>query len=695
MNQYPQQSLEYIPMSQFDHHRSSPTLIHSNLSTSSTTSRLFESSIPTLNRCLISSNHVNHPPISQASSSTSSSSYESSKYECVLCKEEWYEPFVSKCGHVFCCHECIHKHKTCIVCTAKLTQPLQLLKDTQPAMWEELQRWKNRLLGCNSCKQNVKACDFFQHESVCEEKLVICKAVEGESDGCQRLIPRRLLVQHRKEECPKRLVICRICSQSSLTSSPTTNQVQMRIPIDQIHIHNSGACPLHIERCFEELERQRVENQILTKRVQSLENVVNAIIRSMNDVALDSINKEQKHSIMNRFNALMIDKTFDVNTSIISLHPNTSPNTIDVSSTDHPIPLTTSPNHPKTIHIDVKSQSILDHSTLSQPEPVSKQVIIPPENQFDIILMGGVYALTTTDRKVQKSCQAFRNSEMRWYALPDLNQSRGWCSAVRLGHRLFVTGGSIVGAHRLKSVECLDLSQSPLGKWQESTPLTSARDEHATVVCNGVMYVIGGVPSGTSQASTTVEWLDEEKNVWHSATPMSKGRGYMASIVYENKIYVFGGKPSLGVSHALGSAECYDPTTNQWTPLATPPTCRSAHRAIRVEDRIILLGGQVSSPDGKKVTAVDSAEIYDPITNTWSKDTIAWSKDAIECAKWKLPLPCANFAVARSRLDQNSLIIAGGWPIARSGASYRRDPKTGNWSVLPPLLFPNYECAFV
>lgn len=136
------------------------------------------------------------------------------------------------------------------------------------------------------------------------------------------------------------------------------------------------------------------------------------------------------------------------------------------------------------------------------------------------------------------------------------------------------------------------------------------------------------------------------------------------------------------MSKALTSAERYDPNTDSWTRIAPPLTSRSAHRAIVVEGRIILLGGQVSSDDGKTVTAVDSGEEYDPVTNTWS------------ILSWRLPLPCANFAIHFNDQD-GSLVIAGGWPIARSSAAYRRDGQTGAWSLLPPLRYANYEAAFV
>jgi hypothetical protein len=300
-----------------------------------------------------------------------------------------------------------------------------------------------------------------------------------------------------------------------------------------------------------------------------------------------------------------------------------------------------------------------------------------PLLSYDILLVGGVHANSTTDRKAISSAQRF--ADKIWHALPPMPTPRGWCSAARVDEKIYVTGGSIVGGNRLGCVECFDLMRH---EWTTRSPLLAARDEHVTIACDSKIWCIGGVPTGSSQALSSMECYDIRLNEWSFRASMSYGRGYAASAVLGGHIYVFGGKPSLGVSKALTSAERYDPLTNSWSTIAPPLTARSAHRAIVVEGKIILLGGQVSSEDGKTVTAVDTGEEYDPRNDTWS------------VSNWKLPLPCANFAIHFNDNDM-SLIIAGGWPIARSSAAYRRNGQTGNWSLLPPLRFSNYEAAFV
>ena len=106
-----------------------------------------------------------------------------------------------------------------------------------------------------------------------------------------------------------------------------------------------------------------------------------------------------------------------------------------------------------------------------------------------------------------------------------------------LGHRIIVTGGSIVGGVRCNAVEAYD---PELKTWIQWAPLLTARDEHLTMTCHGKIYVVGGVPTGSTTALATVEVYDEKKNEWTTCRPMREGRGYAAGASVNGKIYVFG-----------------------------------------------------------------------------------------------------------------------------------------------------------
>jgi hypothetical protein len=54
------------------------------------------------------------------------------------------------------------------------------------------------------------------------------------------------------------------------------------------------------------------------------------------------------------------------------------------------------------------------------------------------------------------------------------------------------------------------------------------------------------------------------------------------------------------------SAEIYDPVANTWTPVASMLNARVSHSALLLADGTVLVAGG------------SNAEIYDPVANTWS-----------------------------------------------------------------------------
>jgi len=58
--------------------------------------------------------------------------------------------------------------------------------------------------------------------------------------------------------------------------------------------------------------------------------------------------------------------------------------------------------------------------------------------------------------------------------------------------------------------------------------------------------------------------------------------------------------------------QVYDPAKNEWTLITPPPLARSSHRAVVMGDQIYVLGGQITSSDGRTVVATDKVETYKP-----------------------------------------------------------------------------------
>lgn len=89
-------------------------------------------------------------------------------------------------------------------------------------------------------------------------------------------------------------------------------------------------------------------------------------------------------------------------------------------------------------------------------------------------------------------------------------------------------------------------------------------------------------------------------------TPRS---GHTATLLADGTVLVVGGGD--------GSAELFDPATETFSPTGSPITRRSGHAAVLLSDGKVLIAGGYSQ--GPMPLMLDSAELYDPSTGTFSQ----------------------------------------------------------------------------
>ena len=92
-------------------------------------------------------------------------------------------------------------------------------------------------------------------------------------------------------------------------------------------------------------------------------------------------------------------------------------------------------------------------------------------------------------------------------------------------------------------------------------------------------------------------------------------RRYLPGIAaLDNRIYVTGGHHcGLSMSHV----DCYDPDTNTWSQMAKMNIARHGHILVSLHGRLYAIGGYLGGPDLQGCD-VDSVEVYDPGSNTWT-----------------------------------------------------------------------------
>lgn len=193
----------------------------------------------------------------------------------------------------------------------------------------------------------------------------------------------------------------------------------------------------------------------------------------------------------------------------------------------------------------------------------------------------------------------------------DMSIPRVFHAMSKMGQsKAIVSGGIISGVNVTEEVEMFDFSTN---KWEILAPLSSARAYHAMVTLNdGRVLVSGGGNYISGLQTTDVEIYDPKTNTWISGPSMNKARSQHAMVVMnDGNVLVSGGENSDIEST---SVEIFNPLTNQWTLKNPMLTDRVGHGMTLLKNGKILVAGGI----GANSSQLNSAEIYDPISDQWS-----------------------------------------------------------------------------
>ncbi|HEX5746492.1 MAG TPA: kelch repeat-containing protein [Archangium sp.] len=202
---------------------------------------------------------------------------------------------------------------------------------------------------------------------------------------------------------------------------------------------------------------------------------------------------------------------------------------------------------------------------------------------------------------------------------------------------------------------------SGVGTWSLTGALASARAAHTATLLNGTgdVLVVGG---------TTAEVFNPYSNVsTPTAAPLSAHERHTATALSSSKVLVAGGGLGTGPLTWLDSAEVYDQTTGTWTAVAPMATPRGNHTATLLDSgKVLAVGG--GSTDGE----TNTAELFDPATHTWSPAASA---------------PTASSSHTATLLYSGKVLVTGGilYPFGTLQSAREYDPSTNTWTALPPM----------
>jgi len=176
---------------------------------------------------------------------------------------------------------------------------------------------------------------------------------------------------------------------------------------------------------------------------------------------------------------------------------------------------------------------------------------------------------------------------------------------------VYTFGGGISTGPFLADVNYAPVTNGTVGPWTATQPLPVANRWHASVTCNGYVFVIGGIDVGpTTTAEVRVARLNADGTVgsWTTTTALPSPRNGHSAVLHNGYIYVIGGLDgaSANLADAIVARVNADGTLGSWTPTTPIPSGRHSHGAAAFNDFMYVAGGSSSFTPG----VAQLAEVY-------------------------------------------------------------------------------------
>ena len=210
-------------------------------------------------------------------------------------------------------------------------------------------------------------------------------------------------------------------------------------------------------------------------------------------------------------------------------------------------------------------------------------------------------------------------------SVADVTASATWSAqtasvaSVNHGAAIGLAPGATSVTARIGSVSAGAVLAVSTDTWSAAPQMPTERvaGHTATLLADGRLLVLGGVKATGGTASADL--LDPSTSTWASVAPMSRVRSsHAATLLADGRVLVTGGSTPLAsatpgyVNDA--SAEIYDPVANTWTATPSMSVARAHHTATLLPDgKVLVVGGE-----NAQYVVEASAEVYDPVANAWS-----------------------------------------------------------------------------
>lgn len=224
-------------------------------------------------------------------------------------------------------------------------------------------------------------------------------------------------------------------------------------------------------------------------------------------------------------------------------------------------------------------------------------------------LQGGRWS----DSRALSCVERFDTFSQYWTTVSSLHQARCGLGVAVLGGMVYAIGGE-KDSMIFDCTECYD----PVTKqWTTVASMNHPRCGLGVCVCYGAIYALGGWVG--AEIGDTIERFDPDENKWEVVGNMAVSRYYFGCCEMQGLIYAVGGISNEGLE--LRSFEVYDPLSKRWSPLPPMGTRRAYLGVAALSDCIYAIGGWNETQD-----ALNTVEKYSFEEEKW-----------VEVASMKVP----------------------------------------------------------
>jgi N-acetylneuraminic acid mutarotase len=237
-----------------------------------------------------------------------------------------------------------------------------------------------------------------------------------------------------------------------------------------------------------------------------------------------------------------------------------------------------------------------------------------------------------------------------------------------LGGKIYVVAGKN-GAGTFSTTR---IYNPATGAWTTGPNLPGPAVENpAVTTANGLLYAFGGSTQPFSGAVTNAAVYDPSTNQWTPLAAMPVARGGATAQAIGNLIYVVGGMDTDGAS--LDTVSVFNINTGTWSSVASMSTRRDNPGSAVLNGDLYIFGGRTRNADGTIVAnTLNTVEMFDPGTGTWTS---------------RAPMPTGRRTMVVGVLNGRALVIGGERKVDGTAFSENEeyDPDTNTWRTLKPL----------